>query len=158
MVLRIVLGALCVAMAAGQIASFRQMPGILAGYGLVAGSGATALAVALVAGELVCGVWFLARPRSRTMAPVWVFTAVAVVWALLAAQAYARGLAVANCGCFGIYLAQSLSWFVLVEDALLLFYAGLLIRVPGDTPRHRQDRANRRPGRGTRPRPMGGLR
>ncbi|MCP3821601.1 hypothetical protein NLX86_26970 [Streptomyces sp. A3M-1-3] len=85
MVLRIVLGALFVAMAAGQLASFSQMPGILAGYGLVAGSGATALAVALIVGELVCGVWFLARPRSRARAPVWVFTSVAVVWALLSA-------------------------------------------------------------------------
>ncbi|MCP3818515.1 hypothetical protein NLX86_10410 [Streptomyces sp. A3M-1-3] len=128
MLLRIVLGALFVAMAAGQLASFSQMPGILAGYGLVAGSAATVLAVALIVGELVCGVWFLARPRSRAMAPVWVFTGVAVVWALLAVQAYARGLTVANCGCFGIYLPQPLSWFVLIQDALLLFYAGLLLR------------------------------
>lgn len=92
MVLRIVLGGLFVAMAAGQLVSFAQMPGILAAYGLVSGVGATALAVALIAGELVCGVWFLARPRSRARVPVWVFTGVAVVWALLAAQAYARGL------------------------------------------------------------------
>jgi hypothetical protein len=128
MVLRIVLGALFVAMAAGQLASFRQMPGILADYGLVAGAGATALAVALIAGELVSGVWFLARPRSRATLPVWVFTAVSVLWVLLAVQAYARGRAVTNCGCFGNYLSQSLSWFVLVQDALLLLYAGLLLR------------------------------
>jgi hypothetical protein len=134
MVLRIVLGALFAAMAAGQLASFGQMPGILAGYGLVAGSGATVLAVALIVGELVCGVWFLARPRSRAMAPVWVFTGVAMVWALLAVQAYARGLAVANCGCFGIYFSQRLSWFVLVQDALLLFYAGLPIRTARGAP------------------------
>ncbi|MFI2347139.1 MauE/DoxX family redox-associated membrane protein [Streptomyces sp. NPDC019443] len=128
MVLRIVLGALYAAMAAGQLASFGHMPGILAEYGLVAGSGATALAVALIVGELVCGVWFLARPRSRARVPVWVFTGLAVVWALLAVQAYARGLTVANCGCFGMYLTQRLSWFVLAQDALLLLYAGLLLR------------------------------
>jgi hypothetical protein len=128
MVLRIVLGVLFVAMAAGQLASFRRMPGILAAYGLVSGPGATALAVALIVGELVCGVWFLARPRSRARVPVWVFTGVAVAWALLAAQAYARGLTVANCGCFGRYLPQRLSWFALVQDALLLLYAGLLWR------------------------------
>ncbi|MGW7363535.1 MauE/DoxX family redox-associated membrane protein [Streptomyces sp. NPDC054841] len=131
-----VLGALFAAMAAGQLASFRRMPGILAGYGLVAGSGATVLAVALIAGELVCGVWFLARPRSRAIAPVWVFTGVAVVWALLAVQAYVRGLTVANCGCLGIYLTQRLSWFVLVQDALLLLYARLLLRGVRKVRRH----------------------
>jgi hypothetical protein len=128
MVLRFVLGGLFVATAAGQLASIRQMPGILAAYGLMSGAGATTLAVALIVGELVCGVWFLARPRSRARVPVWVFTGVAVAWALLAVQAYARGLTVSNCGCFGRYLPQRLSWFVLVQDALLLLYAGLLLR------------------------------
>ncbi|WP_267241652.1 MauE/DoxX family redox-associated membrane protein [Streptomyces sp. PR69] len=127
MVLRIVLGALYAAMAAGQLASVREMPGILAAYGLVHGAAATALAAGLIAGELVCAAWFLGRPRSRASAPVWVFTGVALVWALLAAQAFARGLTVANCGCFGVYLTQRLSWFVLVQDALLLCYAGLLL-------------------------------
>jgi hypothetical protein len=134
MVLRVVLGALFVAMAAGQLASLREMPGILAAYGLVSGAGATALAVALIAGELVSGAWFLARPRSRAIVPVWVFTAVAVVWVLLAVQAYARGLTVTNCGCFGIYLSQRLSWFVLVQDALLLLYAWLLLRAARRAP------------------------
>ena len=31
-------------------------------------------------------------------------------------------------GCFGVYLGQRLSWFVLVQDALLLGYAAVLIR------------------------------
>ncbi|MGP4050432.1 MauE/DoxX family redox-associated membrane protein [Streptomyces sp. 2A115] len=137
MVLRIVLGAVYTAMAAGQLASFGRMSGILAAYGLVTGAAATALAVALIAGELVCGIWFMARPRSNALVPVWVFTAVSMVWSLLAVQAYARGLTVANCGCFGSYLSQRLSWFVLVQDALMLFYAGLLLRgafkVPGSS-------------------------
>jgi hypothetical protein len=143
MVLRIVLGAMYTVMAAGQLASFGRMSGILAAYGLVDGTAATALAVVLIAGELVCGIWFLARPRSKALAPVWVFTVVSVVWSLLAVQAYARGLTVANCGCFGIYLAQRLSWFVLVQDALMLFYAGLLLRgaskVPGPSPGNREE-------------------
>ncbi|WP_251022552.1 MauE/DoxX family redox-associated membrane protein [Streptomyces sp. ISL-10] len=104
------------------------MPGILAGYGLVGGAAATTSAVALIVGELVCGVWFLARPRSRTVAPVWVVTAVSAMWAFLAAQAYTRGLTVTNCGCFGVYLSQRLSWFVLAQDAVTLLYAGLLLR------------------------------
>lgn len=136
MVLRIVLGTVYTAMAIGQLASFAHMPGILSAYGLLTGGAATVLAVVLIAGELLCGVWFLTRPRSKALAPVWAYTGVSVVWTLLAVQAYARGLTVANCGCFGIYLTQRLSWFVLLQDALTLLYAGLLLRA-AHTPRSR---------------------
>ncbi|WP_234388630.1 MauE/DoxX family redox-associated membrane protein [Streptomyces sp. AS58] len=79
MVLRIVLGTLYTAMAIGQLASFKHMPRILSAYGLVSGSAATGLASALITGELTAGVWFLAWPRSKALAPVWVYTAVSVV-------------------------------------------------------------------------------
>lgn len=115
-------------MAIGQLASIGSMPRILSAYGLVGGAAAAVLAVGLIAGELVCGLWFLARPRSTAIVPVWVYTAVSLVWSVLAVQAYARGLTVANCGCFGGYLSQRLGWFVLVQDALTLLYAGLLLR------------------------------
>ena len=128
MVLRLVLGTLYAAMAAGQLASVDAMPGILGSYGLVDGHTATALTVLLIAGELVCAAWFLARPRSKAVTPVWVFTGVSLIWSTLAAQAFARGLVVENCGCLGVYLSQRLSWFVLAQDALLLLYAVLLLR------------------------------
>ncbi|MGP3951405.1 MauE/DoxX family redox-associated membrane protein [Streptomyces sp. 7N604] len=127
MVLRTALGAVFTAMAVGQLASFEEMPSILAAYGLVAGGAATALAVVLIIGELICGTWFLTRPRSGAIAPVWVYTAVSLIWSTLAVQAYARGLAVENCGCFGVYLPQSLSWIVLAQDALVLLYAAVLL-------------------------------
>lgn len=128
MVLRLILGVTLVAMAAGQLASWPDVPDILAAYQLADGSALPLLAALLIAGELLAGGWFLARPRSRAAAPVWVYTAVAVAWAGLAGQAYARGLTVPNCGCFGVYLSQSLNWFVLLQDALLLAYAAVLIR------------------------------
>jgi len=84
--------------------------------------------VSLIAGELACGLWFLARPRSHALAPVWVYTSVSVVWAALGVQAFVRGLTVDNCGCFGLYLGQRLGWFVMAEDALLLVYAVVLLR------------------------------
>ncbi|PCG86991.1 hypothetical protein CIB93_05475 [Streptomyces sp. WZ.A104] len=149
MVLRLVLGTLYAAMAAGQLASFDAMPGILGAYGLVDGPAATALTVLLIAGELACAAWFLARPRSTAIAPVWVFTSVSVIWSALAVQAFARGLTVVNCGCFGVYLSQRLSWFVLAQDALLLLYAALLLRgvrrarpAPAITAHHSGDAAH----------------
>ncbi|MFI2369271.1 hypothetical protein [Streptomyces sp. NPDC018833] len=57
-----------------------------------------------------------------------------MAWSLLAVQAYARGLTVANCGCFGVYLTQRLSWFVLAQDALMLCYAWLLLRAARKAP------------------------
>ncbi|MCZ4102845.1 MauE/DoxX family redox-associated membrane protein [Streptomyces sp. H39-C1] len=141
MVLRLVLGTVYTAMALGQLVSFGRMPSILAAYGLVDGVAATALAVTLIAGELVCGIWFLAHPRSTARTPVWIYAAVSVMWAALAVQAYARGLTVANCGCFGVRLSQPLSWIVLVQEALTLLYATVLLRAArrarADTPQAR---------------------
>lgn len=128
MVLRVVLGAIYTAMALGQLASFDRMPGILAEYGLVDGAAAGVLAGGLVAGELLCGVWFLARPRSKALAPVWAYAAVSLAWTALAVQGFARGLVVDNCGCFGAYLTQTLNWTILVQDGLTLLYAALLLR------------------------------
>ncbi|GAA3783981.1 MauE/DoxX family redox-associated membrane protein [Streptomyces chiangmaiensis] len=127
MVLRLVLGAVYTAMAVGQLASLTGMPAIVGAYGLVHGVAAAVLVVLLIAGELVCGVWFLTRPRSTAITPVWVYTAVSLAWSGLAVQAYARGLPVDNCGCFGNYLTQRLSWFVLLQDALTLVYAAVLV-------------------------------
>lgn len=130
-VLRIALGAVYVAMAGGQVASWPSMPSILGAYDVVPGWSLPWLAAVLIGGELLAGVWFLARPRSQALMPVWVYTAVALLWTFLGASALARGVMVANCGCFGVYLTQRLSWFTLAQDGLLLVYAALMIRGSG---------------------------
>ncbi|WP_156727072.1 MauE/DoxX family redox-associated membrane protein [Streptomyces apocyni] len=127
MILRLVLGALFAAMAAGQLASFGAMPDIISAYGLTSGSASTTLVILLIAAEAVVAAWFLARPRSRALAPVWIYTGVFLLWTLLTLQAFVRGLDLDNCGCFGNYLRQPLRWWVLIEDALLLLYAWLLL-------------------------------
>ena len=126
--LRLILGAVYTAMAAGQAASWAAMPGILGAYQVGGPAAMRALAAVLIAGELAAGLWFLARPRSAALTPVWIYALVGAIWAGLGAQAFARGLVVANCGCFGAYLPQRLSWFVLAQDALLLGYAAMLVR------------------------------
>jgi Methylamine utilisation protein MauE len=128
MVLRIILGALYVAMAAGQLASWPSMPRILGAYDAVPAVVAPWLAAGIIAAELLTGAWFLLRPRSPALTPVWAYTAVALVWTALGVQALARGLTVDNCGCFGLYLTQRLSWFTLAQDGLLLGYAAVLVR------------------------------
>jgi hypothetical protein len=126
--LRSILGGLYAAMAAAQLVSWSRMPAILGAYHAVPAPVLPWLVAALIAGEAACGVWLATRPRSRALAPVWIYTAVTGVWTVLGVQAQVRGLPVTNCGCFGVYLGQRLSWFVLAQDGLLLGYAALMVR------------------------------
>jgi Methylamine utilisation protein MauE len=68
--LRIVLGAVFAAMAVGQLASWAAIPAILGAYRLLPAAALPVLAAGLIAAELVCGIWFVTRPRSRAAAPV----------------------------------------------------------------------------------------
>jgi hypothetical protein len=82
-----------------------------------------------IALELLAGLGLLAaglvKTPSRRFVP---FAAIALLlqlaYAFLSISAYVRGLEITNCTCFGIYLAQRLSWFVLVQDAYMIAYAG----------------------------------
>jgi len=138
-VLGLILGVLNLAQAAGQLASWSVMPDILGAYGMSRPAAVT-LAVLLVAGELTCGLWLVLRRRSHALTPVLVYLAVTLTFAVLGAQALARGIEVANCGCFGVYLGQRVGPFVLAQDALLLLYGALLLRgraryrTPGPAP------------------------
>ena len=126
------------AMAAGQLASFGAFREALDGYGLL--ESVREVAAVVVAAELVAAAGLLAS----AFAPRWIGRAaglvglgVATFWTVLAAQAFARGLELDNCGCFGAYLAQPLRWWVLVEDAYMLalaWYAAAAAGLPIPTP------------------------
>ncbi|MDR3079844.1 MAG: hypothetical protein LBV60_02755 [Streptomyces sp.] len=66
MTLRLVLGTVFAAMAAGQFASFIAMPGILDTYQVTGGAASAALVVLLIGGAAVAAAWLLGRPRSTT--------------------------------------------------------------------------------------------
>ena len=123
-------GLLLAGMAAGQLASLDVFENALASYELLGGLlpaaviGVPALEVLAALGLL--GSRLLPRRAVRTAGVLGVV--VAIVWSLLAVQAFARGLAVENCGCFGAYLAQELRWWVLLEDAYQLLLAFLAAR------------------------------
>jgi hypothetical protein len=133
-VLARLLGALFTAMATFQLADLRGFAGVLETFQLGGPGTAWTLAVALLIGELVSGVWLLVVPRYRPLVPAVVFAVTSMLWSALAAQAFARGLALDNCGCFGVYLAQPLRWWVLLQDAALLGYSVLLLRAATRAP------------------------
>lgn len=120
---RIYLGGLLLAMALGQALSW----GVYADAVLSYEVDGTALAVSLFAAELIGGLGLLLGPRRYREGAAWVALAVAVVWSLLAGQAFARGLVIPNCGCFGAYLSQSLRWWVLLEDAAFVALGGFVL-------------------------------
>jgi hypothetical protein len=125
-------------MGAGQLASFSALRRVLGEYDLFGNAASTAVVV--VAVELAGSLGLLASasvPRSIGRAAGLAGLAVACFWSVLAAQAFARGLELDNCGCFGAYLAQPLRWWVLVEDAYMLvlaWYAAAAAGLPIPTP------------------------
>ena len=118
-------GVLLAGMAAGQLASLDEFGEALASYDLVgplvpaAKFGFPALEALVALGLLLSRLLPPVAARAAGRAGV----LVAFLWATLAVQAFARGLTVENCGCFGAYLAQELRWWVLLEDAYMLLLA-----------------------------------
>ena len=114
---RRILAVLLLAMAAGQLSDLTGFVDVLETYELGDRTTAWLLTIPLVLAEAVGGVGlFIRRGSLRRVAPT-VAVAVAVAWTVLGTQAFARGLALENCGCFGVHLAQPLRWWILVEDA-----------------------------------------
>lgn len=110
---RWILAGLLVAMAAGQLSDFAGFARLLAGYRLIPDGLHDATAATFVGAEAAAAALLLARRRrGGTLA-----LGVALAWSLLAVQAFARGLTIDNCGCFGVHLGQSLGWWILLEDA-----------------------------------------
>lgn len=110
------LGLVLVGMAAGQLSDLGGFVDVLATYDVLPSGTYLPVALGLAGAELVSGAGLLLGPRHHARACS-LAVGVAVLWAALAAQAFARGLVLANCGCFGVHLAQPLWWGVLVQDA-----------------------------------------
>ena len=114
---RRILAILLLAMAAGQVADLTGFVDVLETYELGGRTTAWVLAIPIVMAEIVGGVGLLRGAGLLRRAAPAVALAVAVAWTVLGTQAFARGLALDNCGCFGVHLAQPLRWWILLEDA-----------------------------------------
>ena len=117
---RVVLAVLLLAMAAGHLADVPGFVDVLRAYDIRAAPLAWIIAIGLVVGEATGGALLLRGGTSTRASGAAVALAVAIVWSALALSAFARGEAIENCGCFGVYLAQPLRWWVLLEDVEFL--------------------------------------
>lgn len=113
---RVVLALLLLAMAAGQLADLPRFADVLRDYDIGPAPLTWVVAIGLVVGEATGGALLLGGSNSARASGAVTALAVAIVWSALALSAFARGEAVQNCGCFGVYLAQPLRWWTLLED------------------------------------------
>jgi uncharacterized membrane protein YphA (DoxX/SURF4 family) len=106
----------------GVVASYQSLPGIL----LAPSAWALALAETSLAAWLLWGRYLklvaLALVLIHLVYLAW------LLWAL------ARNLHLPNCGCFGAYWAQPLSWFSPLEDLALLALSIIFLRVTRRAP------------------------
>lgn len=120
---RTVLAGLLGAMALGQASDLKGFETALAGYRVVPGTVLAPAARAVIALEAVAALALLRRWRGGEALAL----AAAVAWSAAGVEAFARGLALQNCGCFGTQLQQPLRWWVLLEDAEFLALAGWVL-------------------------------
>src|SRR5690242_16707567 len=107
-------------MGAGKLSDVDGYARALAAFSAIPAGALRAVAWTWLAAELVAGALLLAgawRARGRRSALVvaggMIAFTVNVAYAVLTTQAFVRHLAVENCTCFGVHLAQRLGWFVL---------------------------------------------
>ncbi len=78
-------------------------------------------AVALTVTELGLAAWLLSGRRLRLAAVLLIaLHAMFMLWQLVT---LARGIALDNCGCFGVFWARPLTWFTPLEDLVLIALA-----------------------------------
>ena len=111
-------------MAAGQVSDVGSFARILDAYRVFPGDVPTLAAWLFMATEATAGVVLLRRARWGVALAM----LVALAWTVLGTQAFVRGLAIDNCGCFGVHLGQQLRWWVLVEDAEFIALAAWVRR------------------------------
>jgi uncharacterized membrane protein YphA (DoxX/SURF4 family) len=117
---------LLAASAGGKLADMPGFYAVVDSYRLLPLSLLPAAAWALTLTELTLAAWLAAGKAMPAAAAALVgLHALYLFWL---ASALWRGLALPNCGCFGVYFARPLTGWRLVEDAVLLALACLLWR------------------------------
>lgn len=124
------LAVLLLAMAAGQLSDVAGFARVLDGYRLLPHWLLSPAAWGLAGAEAMAGLALLRRRGGGSGLAL----AVAIVWSAFAVQAFARGVALDNCGCFGVHFGQSLRWWVLLEDVEFVALAAWVRRSERRTP------------------------
>jgi hypothetical protein len=124
-----VLGAVFLAEGLGKLADLTGYVAALAPFSLFDESLLGPVGVTWMVAELASGAGLLIAglgtnpPRGVIRFAAGLGLIVTLSYMVMTGQAYLRGLEIANCTCFGVYLPQRLSLFVLFQDAYMIGYA-----------------------------------
>lgn len=113
-VLRVVIGSLLLATAAGKLLDMPGFVAVLKSYQALSDWALAPAALAVIGAELLLGLWLLSGRRLAAAALA--SGAMHPAYSVWAAAALARGLTIPNCGCFGVFLPRPLTRSTVVED------------------------------------------
>lgn len=126
---RWLLAAIFLATGLGKLLDVPGFAAVLGTYRLVPGALLAPAAWALTLAELAIAAGLAWRPALRPAA--WVALALALLNAATLTLTLARGIALENCGCFGVFLARPLRPWTPLEDLVLAAFAlAVLARYP----------------------------
>lgn len=109
---------LMLATGVGKLLDMPGFQGVVATYRLLPEVLLTPSAWLLVGTELVLAAWLLWGKRLQLAALLLIgMHLMYLVWQVVTLL---RGIAIDNCGCFGVFLARPLTWFTPLEDLLLI--------------------------------------
>ncbi len=116
--LQLFLGATLLALAVGKALDLPGFVEVLKTYRAFPNTMLFPLALAVASAEFVLGAWLLSGWHLKTSALVaaWLNAG----YALWMTVSLLRGLELANCGCFGVFFPQPLSWFSPLEDVVMV--------------------------------------
>jgi len=119
---RIFFGVLLLASALGKLLDNRGFAAVIATYqfGIPAGM-LLPLGLSVSLAELVLALLIFQGRYLRASAQLTLL--VHAGYLALAVITNLRGLALVNCGCFGVFLARPMTWYTVVEDLILVLLA-----------------------------------
>lgn len=116
--LRVVIGLVLFATAFGKLLDVPGFARILGSYQALPEGSLSTLALAIPLAELALSIWLFSGQRLAGAALS--SAAMHLFYAGWSAAALARGLKLANCGCFGVFLARPLGWSTVLEDLVMV--------------------------------------
>jgi hypothetical protein len=123
--LRLFLGLVLLATAAGKLLDVRGFAGILRTYETFPDAALLPLALAVPLVELGLAIWLVSG--RRLVAAAGATLALHAIYAVWAAATRMRGLHLSNCGCFGVFFPRPLTWRTVLEDLVLVALSGWLL-------------------------------
>lgn len=125
--LQILVGGIIFGSALGKSLDFPGFVDVLETYQAFSPSILSPLAAIVMIGEFVLGTWILSGYRLRMSAFVGAgMNAGYAGWMTISLM---RGLDLPNCGCFGVFFPQPLSWRSPIEDLALVAFCALMAKL-----------------------------